>query len=160
MTSSWYMIPGKYLISVFHTFQLIDSEAEWLTCMSVNWNFSEVYSLDFNWQWFIMGLDNGLSPVRHQAYILTHAGYKKMILKISSTKWPPFSLDPNVLLRPIKHSFQMKPLSCHGQEIALTCSKKIQNKSTISAFPLKCQNIGEKYHSWTFHRLVQRRRGT
>ena len=66
----------------------------------------------------IIGSDNGLSPDRRQAIILTNAGvlligpfrtnfsenligiqtflFKKMPLKISSAKWRPFSLGLNV----------------------------------------------------------------
>ena len=67
----------------------------------------------------IIGSDNGLSPGRRQAIIWTNAGilsigplgtnlnemlivnhtfpFKKMRLKISSAKWRPSCLDPNVL---------------------------------------------------------------
>ena len=67
----------------------------------------------------ITGSDNGLSPGRRQAIIWTNAGilligplgtnfseisiaieifsFKKMHLKISSAKWRPFCLGPNVL---------------------------------------------------------------
>ena len=66
----------------------------------------------------IIGWDNGLSPVRRQAIILTNAGilliwplgtnvneiligiqtfsFKKMHLKMSSAKWRPFCLGLNV----------------------------------------------------------------
>ena len=66
-----------------------------------------------------IGSDNGLSPGRRQAIILTKAGilligplginfsenlieiytfsFKKMHLKISSGKWRPFCVDLNVL---------------------------------------------------------------
>ena len=66
-----------------------------------------------------IGLDNGLSPDRHQAIIWTNAGillieplgtnfseilievlkisFKKMHLKVSSAKWRPFCLGLNVL---------------------------------------------------------------
>ena len=72
----------------------------------------------------LIGLDNGLSPGRHQAIIWTNAGilligplvtifreilmkiysflFKKMHLKMSSGKWLPFCLGLNVLT----HSFQ------------------------------------------------------
>ena len=68
----------------------------------------------------ILGLDNGLSPGRRQAIILTNAGilltgplgtnfteilieiltisFKKMRLKVSSAKWRPFCLGVNVLI--------------------------------------------------------------
>ena len=68
----------------------------------------------------IIGSDNGLSPGQRQATIWTNAGIllighlrkhlseilieirtfplKKMHLRISSGKWRPFSLDPNVLI--------------------------------------------------------------
>ena len=67
----------------------------------------------------IIGSDNGLSPGRHQAIIWTNAGtssigtlgtnfseilieiltfsFKNMLLKVSSGKWQPFCLGPNVL---------------------------------------------------------------
>ena len=67
----------------------------------------------------IIGLDNGLSPGRHQAIIWTNAGifligpfgtnfseisnkiltssFKKMHLKLASAKWRPFCLGLNVL---------------------------------------------------------------
>ena len=67
----------------------------------------------------IIGSDNGLSPGRRQAIILTNAGilligplgtnfsgilikiqafsFKKKRLKVSSVKWRPFCLGPNVL---------------------------------------------------------------
>ena len=66
----------------------------------------------------IIGSDNGLSPGRHQANILTNAGsflighlgtnfgeilieilsfsFKEMRLKVSSAKWRPFCLGFNV----------------------------------------------------------------
>ena len=63
-----------------------------------------------------IGSDNGLSPSRHQAIIWTNAGilligtncseilseihtfsFKKMHVKMSSGKWPPFCLGLNVL---------------------------------------------------------------
>ena len=69
----------------------------------------------------IIASDNGLSPGRRQAIIWTNAGilligplgtnfngilirfhtfsFKKMHLKVSSAKWRPFCLDPNVLMR-------------------------------------------------------------
>ena len=67
----------------------------------------------------IIASDNGLSPGQHQAIIWTNAGilligplgtkfneifieihafsFKKMHLKMSSAKWRPFCLSPNVL---------------------------------------------------------------
>ena len=70
--------------------------------------------------------DNGLSPERHQAIIWTNAGilligpyatnfskilietltfsFTKMSLKMSSAKWRPFCLGPNVL----KYAAKMK----------------------------------------------------
>ena len=69
----------------------------------------------------IIGLDNGLSPGRRQTLIWTNAGilligplrinfnkmlieihilsFKKIHLKMSSAKWRPFCLGPNVLIR-------------------------------------------------------------
>ena len=68
----------------------------------------------------IIGSDNGLSPSRHQAIILTNAGillirplgtnfseisigiqtfsFKKMRLKVSSAKWRPSCLGLNVIM--------------------------------------------------------------
>ena len=66
----------------------------------------------------IIGSDNGLSPGRRQAIILTNAGilligplgtnfsgilikiqtFKKKRLKVSSAKWRPFCLGLNVLI--------------------------------------------------------------
>ena len=80
------------------------------------WNLIEAEYASVNWT--IIGLDNGLSPVRHQSIILTNAGilingplgtnfseilitihifsFTKMHLKMSG-KWRPFCLTLNVL---------------------------------------------------------------
>ena len=74
----------------------------------------------------IIGPDNGLSPGRRQAIIWTNAGilsigtlgtnfseilieiltfsFKNMLLKVSSGKWQPFCLSPNVLKANVQNS--------------------------------------------------------
>ena len=100
----------------------------------------------------IIGSDNGLSPRRRQAIIWTNAGillfrplgtkfsdilieiptfsFKKMHLKMSSAKWRPFCLGPNVL---------------KGVRIAAYLGKKItynHNKKSprIGLWKMKVQN--------------------
>ena len=93
-------------------------------------NYCDLYTHSTHWgrvmhicvgNLIIIGLDNGLSPGRHQAIIWTKAGilligpsgtnfseilieiltfsFKKMRLKMLSAKWWPFCLGLNVLIR-------------------------------------------------------------
>ena len=106
----------------------------------------------------IIGSDNGLSPERRQAIILTNAGilligplgtnfseiliaietfsFKKMHLKISSAKWRPFCLGLNVL----KHlkSQAIRPLVQHPVQ----SSNKQKHQSSI----LLALCVGNPYH--------------
>ena len=81
----------------------------------------------------IIGSDNGLSPSRRQAIILTNGGillirnlgtnfseilseiyaffFAKIHMKMSSGKWRPFCLGLNVLMHEL-HNFESKPPSC------------------------------------------------
>ena len=77
-----------------------------------------------------IGSDNGLSPIRRQAIILTNAGilligslgtnFSEILikihtssLKISSGKWRPFCLDHNVLIRHEQQTFSL----CEGNPL-------------------------------------------
>ena len=82
----------------------------------------------------IIGSDNGLSPGRRQAIIWTNASrlligplgtnfnetsieihtfsLKKIHLKMSSGKWRPFCLGPNVLIKMIHHHFCLCKQCC------------------------------------------------
>ena len=42
--------------------------------MNFDYNFTEVGSQGSNWQYSIIGLDNGLAPTRRQAIIWTNDG--------------------------------------------------------------------------------------
>ena len=42
--------------------------------MYFDWNFTEVYSQESNWQYSSIGADNGLSPIKRQAIILINDG--------------------------------------------------------------------------------------
>ena len=86
--------------------------------------------------WAIIGSNNGLSPVRHQAIIWTNAGlfsirhqgtyfneisieiqrfsFTKMQLNVSSAKWRPFCLGPCVL----KCMCHMDITPLHGDFVA------------------------------------------
>ena len=46
---------------------------EW-KCMNFDWDFTEVCSLGFSWQYSSIGSDNGLAPTRRQAIIWTNGG--------------------------------------------------------------------------------------
>ena len=76
--------------------------------------------------WTIIGSDNGLLPVWHQAIVWTNSGllpirpqgtyvneisikihtfsFNKMHFQVSAAKWRPFCLGPNVLTPPLWHS--------------------------------------------------------
>ena len=97
-----------------------------------------------------IGSDSGLSPGRRQAIIWTDAGiwiigflgtnfieiatkihafsFKKMRLKMSSGKWRPFCLGPNVLTRPKNYAHALKRKCLHFDEIFITgCTESCQN---------------------------------
>ena len=42
--------------------------------LNFHWYFTEIYSLESNWQHIITGPDNGLMPNRQQAIIWTNGG--------------------------------------------------------------------------------------
>ena len=89
-----------------------------------------------------IGSDNGLSPGRHQAKIWTSAGilwigplgtslsenvigiktfsFKKMHLKMSSVKWRPFRLGPNVL-----------NVDCRGKSLYLAWRRYLQQENYL-----------------------------
>ena len=91
----------------------------------------------------IIGSDNGLSPGRHQAIIWTNAGillieplgtnfseifieihtfsFKKMHLKMSSTKWRPFCLCLNELTHGLVTSYEWHHRSCSALVHVIAC---------------------------------------
>ena len=109
----------------------------------------------------IIGSDNGLSPGRHQAIIWTDAGillfgplgtnfseisikiqtfsFTKMCLKVSSAKWRPFCLGPNVLnneAREPLHSQQVTTIISPGNHsrIAYKVSNSHYKKSSLTLY--------------------------
>ena len=137
----------------------------------------------------IIGSDNGLSPARHQAIIWTNAGistigpkgtncneilieihtfsFKKMHLKMSSAKWRPFCLGPNVLtgrfsmiLAGMCPSVTAKPKCNHFDEIFvhLTTSGAATNENSIKIVTFsfqrtqwKCSNDALRTQMISFH---------
>ena len=122
----------------------------------------------------IIGSDNGLSPGRRQAIIWTNAGilligplgtkvseffsgikivlFKKMHLKMSSSKWRPFCLGLNVLtvLLPTKlseiHCYLFKPCFCVKNSIlyipaCLKSSGYVQGCGCFGLWPFQWEAV-------------------
>ena len=113
----------------------------------------------------IIGSDNGLLPVQCQAIIWTNAGilligplgtnfseiligiqtfqFKKMHLKMMSSKWWPFCLSLNVLQHDTKHS-EFNTINDEIFQVASLFSELTQTKNTNIYFNIweyQCVNI-------------------
>ena len=112
----------------------------------------------------IIGSDNGLLPERRQAIIWTSAGilligplgtnfseiligiqtfsFKKMRLKMSSAKWRPFCLGPNVLTRCWISNRGSGDSRCHGAHLMSLIWNQVMCALTY-LIPMLVSNPGE-----------------
>ena len=110
----------------------------------------------------IIGSDNGLSPGRRQAIIWTNAviflirtlgtnfsailskihafSFKKMHLKMSSAKWRPFCLGPNMMMLCCLETYQGSPAS-HLRIGDHNVDKAGQYPHTMPSIPCVCKYL-------------------